>query len=207
MSAIGSRARLLSSPEPSQAGVHPQVTTRRERSALRARALADDVDMLVLGSLARHRVLTTHQLALVLDRAQGTVEWRMRRLRAAGLVDCTRPSRPAGTAPLHWWLTAAGRRATGDESAARDPEAPNVLFLAHTTAVAGLALALTRSRRMPLVEWRREEGAWEQWRITEPSYWSGFVVGDVWKLRPDALAVLEVGDAEVHAFVEVDRAP
>lgn len=181
------------------------MTTRRERNALRARAAVDPSDQTVLHSLAAHRVLTTHQLARVLGRAQGTVEWRMRRLRAAGLVACTRPPRLSGTAPLHFWLTASGRRLIGSDGPARDPDAPNVLFLAHTTAVAGLALALDGAPGLRLASWRREQAAWEWWRITESGFFGGPREGDEWKLRPDALAVLETAAGEAHAFVEVDR--
>ena len=179
--------------------------TRRERNALRARALSDPSDVLVLHSLAAHRVLTTHQLAGVLGRAQGTVEWRMRRLRAAGLVACTRPPRLSGSAPLHFWLTASGHRLIGSAGPARDPDTPNVLFLAHTTAVAGLALALVGAPGLRLASWRREQEAWEWWRITEGGLFGGPRAGDEWKLRPDALAVLETAAGEAHAFVEVDR--
>lgn len=165
----------------------------------------DPSDLTVLHGLAAHRVLTTHQLARVLGRAQGTVEWRMRRLRAAGLVACTRPPRLSGTAPLHFWLTASGHRLVGSAGPARDPDAPNVLFLAHTTAVAGLALALDGAPGLRLASWRREQEAWEWWRITEGGLFGGPRAGDEWKLRPDALAVLETAAGEAHAFVEVDR--
>jgi hypothetical protein len=181
------------------------MVTRRERNALRARAATDPSDLLVLHSLAAHRVLDTHQLARLLGRAQGTVEWRLRRLRAAGLVACTRPPRLSGSAPLHFWLTASGHRLIGSEGPARDPDTPNVLFLAHTTAVVGLALALRGAPGLTLAAWRREQEAWEWWRITASGYFGGPREGDEWKLRPDALAVLGTAAGAAHAFVEVDR--
>ena len=154
------------------------------------------LDLQVINLLAVHRVLTTTQLIAITGRAERTIDYRLSRLLEQRFVARTRPYRDSGSAPFHWWLTAAGTRlATGDVPKAFKAS-PNPLFVAHATATAGVWIALAAGAEV--VEWRREEAAWEEWST----------LGKRHCVAPDALVVLrldvdgEVADA--HAFVEVD---
>lgn len=158
--------------------------------------------MLVL--LNAHRVLTTPQLIALTGRPERTVDYRLSRLRSAGLVDRTRPYAASGSAPFFWWLTRSGARLVEGTSPAPGKATPNPLFLRHTTAIAGLYVALVDvgpSVEMRCDSWLRDELAWEEW---SPS------LGRAKHLRPDAYVEVslevdgEVGQA--GAFVEVDFA-
>jgi hypothetical protein len=149
-------------------------------------------------------VLTTPQLIALSGRPERTVDYRLSRLRSAGLVDRTRPYAALGSAPFFWWLTRSGARLVEGTSPAPGKATPNPLFLHHTTAIAGLYVALLDvgpSVGMRCKSWSRDEMAWEEWKPT---------LGRAKHLRPDAYmeVSLEV-DGEIGragAFVEVDFA-
>ncbi|MDA8314755.1 MAG: replication-relaxation family protein [Actinomycetota bacterium] len=149
-------------------------------------------------------MLTTPQLIALTERPERTVDYRMSRLRSAGLVDRTRPYAASGSAPFFWWLTRSGARLVEGTSPAPGRATPNPLFLRHTAAIAGLYVALLDlgpSIEMRCKSWLRDEMACEEWSAT---------LGRAKHLRPDAYVEvsLEV-DGEVGrtgAFVEVDFA-
>jgi hypothetical protein len=87
-----------------------------------------------------------------------TVDHRLMRLRQARLIERARPYRERGSAPFHWWLTAAGLRLVGRDTTTR-PTVPSVHFLAHTSAVAGVRLALAAADGIEVRAWQREEAA------------------------------------------------
>lgn len=149
-------------------------------------------------------MLTTPQLIALTERPERTVDYRLSRLRSAGLVDRTRPYAASGSAPFFWWLTRSGARLVEGTSPAPGKATPNPLFLRHTVAIVGLYVALLDvgpSIGMRCESWLRDELAWEEWLPT---------LGRAKHLRPDAYleVSLEV-DGEVGragAFVEVDFA-
>jgi hypothetical protein len=162
------------------------------------------VDHRLLVLLNAHRVLTTPQLIALTGRPERTIDYRLTRLRSAGLVDHTRPYAASGSAPFFWWLTRNGARLVEGTSPAPGKATPNPLFLRHIAAIAGLYVALLDigpSTGLRCESWLRDELAWEEWSPT---------LGRAKHLRPDAYVEvsLEV-DGEVGragAFVEVDFA-
>ena len=149
-------------------------------------------------------MLTTPQLIALSGRPERTIDYRLSRLRSAGLVDRTRPYAASGSAPFFWWLTRSGAQLVEGTSPAPGKATPHPLFLRHTAAIAGLYVALVDvgpSIGMCCETWLRDELAWEEWSPT---------LGQAKHLRPDAYVelALEV-DGEVGragAFVEVDFA-
>ena len=174
------------------------------RTSVRRRRVPFTVlDDSVVNLLDTHRVLTTPQLIAATGAADRTLDHRLLRLRQAGLVARARPYRDTGSAPFHWWLTPRGLRLVGHETTTRRPNNPAPLFLAHTTAVAGLWLALRDAPGIELVSWHREEAAWEEWLTS--TGWSRPMPA---RISPDATVrlALEVDGSrgEVSVFVEVD---
>ncbi|MDA8379478.1 MAG: replication-relaxation family protein [Actinomycetota bacterium] len=172
------------------------------RRGVAARLSSIDHQLLVL--LNTHRVLTTPQLIALTGRPERTVDYRLSRLRSAGLVERTRPYAVSGSAPFFWWLTRSGARLVEGTSPAPGKATPNPLFLRHTAAIAGLYVALGDVGPiigMRCESWLRDELAWEEW---SPN------LGRAKHLRPDAYVEVslevdgEVGRAGV--FVEVDFA-
>ena len=165
-------------------------------------ARLSSVDHQLLALLQTHRVLTTPQLITLVGRPERTVDYRLSRLRGAGLVNRTRPYAAVGSAPFFWWLTRSGARLIQGTSPAPGKAAPNPLFLRHTAAIAGLYVALLDvgpGIGLDCRSWLRDEMAWEEW---SPA------MGRPKHLRPDAYleVALEV-DGETGraaAFVEVD---
>ena len=155
-------------------------------------------DQAVLVLLDEHRVATTTQVSAALSLALRTADYRLVRLRDAGLVDRARPYRERGTAPFHWWLTRRGRAVVHGERPGRGGAAkPHPIFLLHTAAVTGFALALAAGGDSGLVlrEWRRDEDAWEHWRNGEVDL----------HVAPDGLLRATAQGKDVAAFVEIDR--
>ncbi|MHB1488264.1 MAG: replication-relaxation family protein, partial [Acidimicrobiales bacterium] len=162
------------------------------------------VDHELLSHLVIHRVLTTPQLITLVRRPERTVDYRLSRLRANGVVDRTRPYAASGSAPFFWWLTRQGARLVEGTSPAPGKSQPNPLFLRHTSAIAGLYVAsvdIGPAIGLTDVSWRRDELAWEEW---SPRF------GATKHLRPDAHleVTLEVDGSPGRAgvFIEVDFA-
>jgi hypothetical protein len=167
-------------------------------------ARLSSVDHKLLVLLDTHRVLTTPQLIALTRHPERTVDYRLTRLRAAGLVDRTRPYAVSGSAPFFWWLTRAGARVVEGSSPAPGKATPNPLFLRHTAAIAGLYVALLElgpTVGLELERWLRDEAAWEQW--SPPA-------SRAKHLRPDAYLEVSLDvDGETTragAFLEVDFA-
>jgi hypothetical protein len=156
-------------------------------------------DQRVLVLLDEHRVATTTQVSVALSLPLRTADYRLGRLREAGLVDRARPYRERGTAPFHWWLTRRGRALVHGEQPGRGGAAsPHPNFLMHTAAVTGFALALAAAPAeagLVLREWRRDEDAWEHWRDGERDL----------HVAPDGLLRADALGRAVAAFVEIDR--
>lgn len=162
------------------------------------------IDHKLLALLQGHRVLTTPQLISLTARPERTIDYRLSRLRGSGFVDRTRPYAESGSSPFFWWLTRRGAGVIEGSSPAPGKASPNPLFLRHTSAIAGIYVALVDvGPDVGLIEptWQRDELAWEEWKAT---------IGGVKHLRPDAhLEVsLEVDGASERAgaFIEVDFA-
>ena len=175
--------------------------TSSSRPAQRLLSLHDHTDTAALGHLAAHRVLTTSQLARLLERPQRTVEYRMARLREAGYVLGERPPRRTGSAPFHWSLTASGLAFVTGTRPRRNPRKLSPFHLAHAAAVSDFAVALKYlgpDAGVRLLRWLREEDGWESWTSE----------GRDRGVCPDGVAVAEVerdGEFfEIAAFVEVD---
>jgi hypothetical protein len=148
--------------------------------------------------------MTTPQLITLVRRPERTVDYRLSRLRDAGVVERTRPYAASGSAPFFWWLTRSGAQLVEGTSPAPGKAAPNPLFLRHSGAIASLYVALVDlGPHLGLADcsWRRAETAWEEW---SPS------LGRPKHLRPDAHmeVTLDVDGepARAGAFVEIDFA-
>lgn len=99
-----------------------------------------------------------------------TANYRLNRLRRLALVARARPYASSGTAPLHWWLTTAGRRLIGAPGRPR-AVTNSPLFLHHTAATAAVPLALERlgpSVGLRLDAWQREPR--ESWVTAQGGY-------------------------------------
>ncbi|MBF6557005.1 MAG: replication-relaxation family protein [Acidimicrobiales bacterium] len=147
--------------------------------------------------------MTTPQLIVLTSRPERTIDYRLSRLRAGGLVDRTRPYAASGSAPFFWWLTRNGARLIEGSSPAPGRQAPNPLFLRHTAAIAGLYVALVdigQTVGLTITEWRRDEQSWEDWSV----------YGRTGRLRPDAYlqatTSVDGTPGTVGAFIEVDFA-
>lgn len=172
-----------------------------------ARTVADrliSLDHVLLALLQAHRVMTTPQLITLVGRPERTVDYRLSRLRDAGVVERTRPYAASGSAPFFWWLTRRGAQLVEGTSPAPGKATPNPLFLRHSAAIAGLYVALVDlGSHVGFTEctWKRDETAWEEW---SPS------LGRAKHLRPDAhLEVTVDVDGEpgrAGSFVEIDFA-
>ncbi len=159
---------------------------------------------MLLALLQTHRVLTTPQLITLVRRPERTVDYRLSRLRGAGVVERTRPYAASGSAPFFWWLTRSGAQLVEGTSPAPGKATPNPLFLRHSAAIAGVYVALVDvGPHLGLADcsWHRDETAWEEWSpsLSRPKH-----------LRPDAHfeVTLEVeGEpGRAGAFVEIDFA-
>ena len=160
----------------------------------------EELDLRLLELLYAHRALTTPQAAEATDRPPRTVLHRLTHLRKAGKVDHAQPSATKGKAPLHWWLTSAGRTVLGYPTRVR-PEQNSIPFLQHTVAIAAVPLALRKvgpEVGIELVGWLRDEQAWHS--VVTP-------FGTV-RITPDGLAVVRLRgqDEQVGLWVEIDRA-
>jgi hypothetical protein len=163
-----------------------------------------EVDHELCSLLQVHRVLTTPQLVSLLHRPERTVDYRLQRLRVLSLVDRTRPYVSSGSAPFSWWLTRSGAHLVEGISPAPGKATPNPLFLRHTTAIAGLYVALLDvgpSVGLSCERWVRDEHAWEEWSGTG---------GRKHYLRPDAYVGIGISVDDTPgvagAFVEIDFA-
>jgi hypothetical protein len=170
-------------------------------------------DQAVLAALSALRVMSGGQLerlafAAVTASARGRIRRRvLARLVELGLVvtlDRRVGGVRAGSAGLVYALSAGGQRLLDLEAGRstarrRQPSTPGALFLAHALAVAELYVALVeRITRVETAELRR-------FAVEAEARWEVREIGLEAVLRPDALAMLGMGDIEDVWWLEVDR--
>lgn len=169
-------------------------------------------DMEVIASVQRYRYLLTSQIQRLhfSDASTSTAALRatsrnLRKLRELGLIDHL--SRRiggvrAGSGAMVWYLTHAGERLIYLRSHTLTPTKrffePSPYFLAHTLAVADVAVQLTElcrdNRRMELSTVQPEPECWR----TYSEY------GSVLVLKPDLFAITFSDKYEDRWFIEVD---
>jgi len=198
-----SRSRLLTGSSARQS------PTRRSADELRwslARHLTDR-DRNLVRLVARHRVLTTPQLARLFFDSHKRASARLNELLALRVVERFRPHRDAwGAHPWHWVLGPLG---AGLLAAERDDDPDKASrrwrgerVLAYATGQRLAHLVGTNEVFVSLAEHdRRTDGA----RMVE---WLTEVEGAQWSrgiVRPDGLGVWEEGGQSVEFFLEYDR--
>lgn len=109
----------------------------------------------------------------------------------------------AGSAGIAWQLGSSGERllrARHGETKRHRYSEPSPMFLAHTLAVADLAVTLIELARDKVIELLHLE--------TEPQCWRNFVSAQSTQqwLKPDLFAITAGGDYEHHWFIEADNA-
>ncbi|WP_232331492.1 replication-relaxation family protein [Agromyces laixinhei] len=175
-------------------------------------------DVRVLEDLERFRLLTTRQLqrlhfpaeplgphVTVSGATRGTTRV-LNRLETRGAI--TRLARRIGgikhgSAVTIWQLGPAGDRylrARRGEPRRRRYDEPGLTFVAHTLAVADIAVSLleqAHADRFELLELELEPASWRSFNGSGAS---------VITLKPDLLVVTADARTETHSFIEVDRA-
>jgi hypothetical protein len=171
-------------------------------------------DVAILESLRAHRLLTTAQLRRLhfaaghatVAAASGAVLRVLVRLESHTLV--SRLARRiggvrSGSSGIVWQLGSTGERLLrtihGQKQRRRYVE-PSPAFVAHTLAIAELAIGLHELQNRRAIELVSME--------TEPACWRSFVGphGTLEWLKPDLYAVTASGDYEDHWFFEADLA-
>lgn len=171
-------------------------------------------DKQILTTVQRYRYLLTNQIQRMYftDAATSAAALRatarvLKRLRELGLVDhLTRRigGVRAGSGSLVWYITHAGERLLRLHDQAPAPLKrffePSPYFLAHTLAVADIAVQLTELCREP-------HGV----RLTalqpEPECWRTYSeYGTMLALKPDLFSITVSGQYEDRWFIEVDLA-
>ncbi|MFC8362034.1 replication-relaxation family protein [Streptomyces griseorubiginosus] len=109
----------------------------------------------------------------------------------------------AGSTGITWQLGASGERllrARHGDPARRRYSEPSPSFIAHTLAVADLAIRLYELARQGAIELLRLEAEPECWRTFLSAH------GARQWLKPDLFAITANGDYEHHLFIEADNA-
>lgn len=183
-------------------------------SRLRISRLASELpdrDHQVLGRIAEHGYLATHQVQRFVftdhasdDTATRTTRRVLTRLQSEGLVASLtrRQGGPlGGSAPRTWLLTPGGARLVGGSDVVYRKRTPSVRWLLHCLAVAESHLALRDHAARTATDLSVQ---------VEPHAWRTFagVAGDRRMLKPDLWASLqghdELGAYRDEWFVEVD---
>lgn len=175
-----------------------------------------DRDIRILEDLEQHRMLTTRQIqrlhlpavpfgnhATISAATRGTtrVLTRLEGIGAVARLERRIGGLKHGSALTTWHLGGAGERylrARRGETERRRYHQPNAPFIAHTLAVADVAVAL------------REQASAERFELlelaTEPTCWRRFTGagGHPLTLKPDLFVVTADQRTETHSFVEVD---
>ena len=199
--AVGqSRLRKGVNPLPSR----PRPAADEQRLAL-ARRLTDR-DRQILRAVARHRVLTSDQLAEIFFDTRRRAQVRLVALHRLGLLDRFQPFRDQGGISYHYVLGPLGAAVRAAEEgedpdrAARRWKADRTLAisqsqrLAHLVGVNDVYAALVGTAR------RRTDAELVDW-LTEPecARWSEGIV------RPDAFGHWREAGRDVEFFLEFDR--
>ncbi len=161
-------------------------------------------DHAVLDSTDRIRVATGRQLARLHQDQLSDRQWRRHLQQLSDLRLLTRLDRTiggvhAGSSGYIYALDVAGQRLLHPDVSARHPTTPGLAFLDHGLAITELYVLLREAERRGRVDLLDF--------VTEPNVWRSFVGrgGQRTRLKPDAEAVLGVGQYEDHFFIEVDR--
>lgn len=188
-------------------------------SALRVPALElhlTDRDIRILEDLEQYRMLTTRQVqrlhlpvkplgthASVSAATRGTTRilTRLEGLAAVIRYDRRIGGLKHGSASTIWQIGGAGERylrALRGDTARRRYREPNAPFIAHTLAVADVAVTLREhaaAQRFDLLTLDAEPACWRPMSGT---------AGDAVTLKPDLYVVTADARTETHSFVEVD---
>lgn len=168
-------------------------------------------DMAIVESVERHRFLSARHIeTLHFSSADGSQVARTRAARRA--LDRMQRERillrlerriggvRMGSASFVYGLGPIGDRLLPSDGPRRRWREPSTAFLAHTLAIADLAVDLTAAHRQALLELVAIE--------TEPTAWRRFNRGlsGAETLRPDLFVAIGAGEYEDRWFVEIDMA-
>lgn len=171
-------------------------------------------DIQIITSIKRYRYLMTSQIqrlhftyAATSTAALRAASRALKKLKGLGLIDAL--SRRiggvrAGSGSLVWYITHAGERLIYLQTHTLTPTKrffePSPQFLAHTLAVADVAVQLTElsrnTKNLTLTALQPEPECWR----TYSEY------GDILALKPDLFAITASGQYEDRWFLEVDLA-
>ncbi|MEY9858554.1 hypothetical protein ABH935_004169 [Catenulispora sp. GAS73] len=174
--------------------------SRRSRLAAFSRITDRDRQLLVL--LAKHQVLTTHQITRALIPCPRVARHRLEVLEDVGLIDVFRPTLPAGSSPKHAVLTPLGAMAVVglvDAQHAAPVTSDSVVRLAarldlrHLLGVNDVFCSLTAAAR------DSADGELELW-------WSERACTRTWGalVRPDGFGRWRESGRSVDFFLEYD---
>lgn len=210
------RGEFSSSREPNTSVVSPPSVPprpsaarigKRQLSMLAGRLSERDMDVLVV--VARHRVLTTHQIQgfCFLDHdsavsASRTTRRVLARLQRDGLLralDRRVGGVRSGSDATIWQLAPAGSRLVyGEDRRRRISSAPSDRFLGHCLAVADVHVLLRQHQRIEAIEDVKVE--------VEPASWRRYqgAGGEPRWLQPDLTARITTNEYVDWWFIEVD---
>jgi hypothetical protein len=170
-----------------------------------------DRDRELVRLVARHRVLTTGQLAALRFSNLTTARHRLSLLVGLGVLRRFRPRRESGSAPWHYVLGPIGAAILGQEDHDEKRWLPQVRTDRH--------LALERSQRLghmtgaswffvALVRHAREHGGGELLRWDSERETADYLYHSTWDAehnpRPDGLGVWAEGDRDIAFLLEYD---
>lgn len=172
------------------------------RSQLAAFSRITDRDRQLLVLLAKHQVLTTHQITRALIPCPRAARHRLEVLEDVGMIDVFRPTLPTGSSPKHAVLTPLGAMAVADlvdaqhaapvtaDSAVRLAARPDLRHLLGVNDVfCSLAAAAREAAVSELELWWSERACTRTW---------GALV------RPDGFGRWREGGRNVDFFLEYD---
>ena len=183
----------------------PTVRLGRRRVE-RVRGELSELDLAIVGVIARSRLATTHQVVRCLPSPPPPRTLRRRlgqleALRVLARLPRGVGGRQGGSDVGIWALDVVGQRVVAPETAGtlRKPWVPTPPYVDHALGVAEAYARLCEAATAGQLEVLRFESEPSCWRTFDTS--AGRIV-----LKPDALAVLGVGEDEAALFLEVDRA-
>lgn len=175
---------------------------KKKRTDLEALSAITDRDRQILVLLAKHQVLTTHQVAKAMTGCPRVARQRLQVLEEVGLVDVFRPRLSSGTSPKHAVLTPLGGTAVSGlvdaqhaapvkkDAAAHIAARPD---LRHLLGINDVFCALAATARVSagteLEMWWSERACTRTWGALA---------------RPDGFGRWREGDRSVDFFLEYD---
>jgi hypothetical protein len=190
---------------------------------MRVQAALTGRDLVLLGWLADHGVLTTEQIAAALFPSVNFAQRRLRTLLAWRLVDRFRPQRPdGGSYPYHWLLAQLGTDVIAaqrgepvprrDQARQRRWHLTNRANLPHLLGVNGFFTRLAAYARTrlgaELRRWRsaarcQQRGAFAT-RPLDDGRWDATALSYHPKSRPDGHGIFTARDHTTASFLEYD---